>query len=345
MDQKRPQLKARVDGNYGEFVLEPLTRGYGVTIGNPIRRILMSSIPGTAVTSVYIEDVLHEFSTIPGVKEDVIRLILNLKELVVKFHAPGPKTLTLRAQGEGEVKASAFEVPSDAEIVNPDLVIANLAEDGKLVMEVRIEEGEGYVPADKHATKDRINSIPVDAVFSPVRRVAYHVENTRVGQQTDLDRLILRVWTDGSVGPQETLDKAVEILRSELNVFGNVETLPPAVMDMPQAVYTPAALSTPDRSGLGSMGVNPNPYDLPRQPELSINPQPFPSDLESPRVTLEGLGLTTRVLHSLKEEGIDSVDALCALSDRDLKKVPGIGERSLDEIKQQLAQFGLALRD
>ncbi|WP_291423494.1 DNA-directed RNA polymerase subunit alpha [Deinococcus sp.] len=342
MDQKRPQLKARVDGNYGEFVLEPLTRGYGVTIGNPIRRILMSSIPGTAVTSVYIEDVLHEFSTIPGVKEDVIRLILNLKELVVKFHAPGPKTLTLRATGEGEVKASAFEVPSDAEIVNPDLVIATLAEDGKLVMEVRIEEGEGYVSADKHATKDRINSIPVDAAFSPVRRVAYHVENTRVGQQTDLDRLILRIWTDGSAGPQEALDKAVEILRSELNVFGNVETLPPVVADAPQAIYTPSALSN---YGQSSPSVNPNPYDLPRQPELSTTPQPFPTDLESPRVTLEGLGLTTRVLHSLKEEGIDSVDALCALSDRDLKKVPGIGERSLDEIKQQLAQFGLALRD
>lgn len=331
MDQKRPQLKARVEGDYGEFVLEPLTRGYGVTIGNPIRRILMSSIPGTAVTSVYIEDVLHEFSTIPGVKEDVIRIILNLKELVVKFHAPGPKTLTLRAQGEGVVKASAFEVPSDAEIVNPDLTIATLAEDGKLVMEVRVEEGEGYVPADKHATKDRINSIPVDAVFSPVRRVAYHVENTRVGQQTDLDRLILRIWTDGSVGPQEALDRAVEILRDELTVFGNVETVSAAAPEL-QSVYTPAA---PIVSG----------YDLPRQPELSINPQPYPADLDTPRVTLEGLGLTTRVLHSLKEEGIDSVDALCALSDRDLKKVPGIGERSLDEIKQQLAQFGLALRD
>ncbi|BDP40433.1 DNA-directed RNA polymerase subunit alpha [Deinococcus aetherius] len=334
MDQKRPQLKARVDGDYGEFVLEPLARGYGVTIGNPVRRILMSSIPGTAVTSVYIEDVLHEFSTIPGVREDVIRIILNLKELVVRFHSPGPKTLTLRAQGEGVVRASAFEVPSDAEIVNPNLVIANLAEDGKLVMEVRVEEGEGYVPADKHATKDRINSIPVDAVFSPVRRVAYHVENTRVGQQTDLDRLILRVWTDGSTGPQDALDKAVEILRDELTVFGNVETLPIAatVPDV-QPIYTPAA---PVPSSV---------YDLPRQPELSINPQPYPADLDTPRVTLEGLGLTTRVLHSLKEEGIDSVDALCALSDRDLKKVPGIGERSLDEIKQQLAQFGLALRD
>jgi len=339
VDQKRPQLKARVDGNYGEFVLEPLTRGYGVTIGNPVRRILMSSIPGTAVTSVYIEDVLHEFSTIPGVKEDVIGLILNLKELVVKFHAGGPKTLTLRAQGEGVVKASAFEVPSDAEIVNPDLTIATLAEDGKLVMEVRVEEGEGYVPADKHATKDRINSIPVDAVFSPVRRVAYHVENTRVGQQTDLDRLILRVWTDGSTGPQDALDKAVEILRSELTVFGNVENVPVTIdTEISQPVYTPA-MTTPVPAGAGI-------YDLPpRQPELSINPQPFPTDLDTPRVTLEGLGLTTRVLHSLKEEGIDSVDALCALSDRDLKKVPGIGERSLDEIKQQLAQFGLALRD
>ncbi|MEF2280347.1 DNA-directed RNA polymerase subunit alpha [Deinococcus sp. YIM 134068] len=334
MDQKRPQLKARVDGDYGEFVLEPLTRGYGVTIGNPVRRILMSSIPGTAVTSVYIEDVLHEFSTIPGVREDVIRLILNLKELVVRFHAPGPKTLTLRAQGEGVVRASAFEVPSDAEIVNPDLTIATLAEDGKLVMEVRVEEGEGYVPADKHATKDRINSIPVDAVFSPVRRVAYHVENTRVGQQTDLDRLILRVWTDGSTGPQDALDKAVEILRDELTVFGNVETLPAVTVPDVQPVYTPAAPTS-----------LPSVYDLPRQPELSINPQPYPADLDTPRVTLEGLGLTTRVLHSLKEEGIDSVDALCALSDRDLKKVPGIGERSLDEIKQQLAQFGLALRD
>lgn len=339
MEQKRPQLRARVDGDYGEFVLEPLTRGYGVTIGNPIRRILMSSIPGTAVTSVYIEDVLHEFSTIPGVREDVIRLILNLKELVVRFHSPGPKTLTLRVQGEGEVKASAFEVPADAEIVNPDLTIATLAEDGKLVMEVRVEEGEGYVPADKHATKDRINSIPVDAVFSPVRRVAYHVENTRVGQQTDLDRLILRVWTDGSTGPQDALDKAVEILRGELSVFGNVEAMPalePAYATAP-AAFIPATVNTP-----ASM------YDTPRTPDLgglSINPQPFPSDLEAPRVTLEGLGLTTRVLHSLKEEGIDSVDALCALSDRDLKKVPGIGERSLDEIKQQLAQFGLALRD
>ena len=336
MDQKRPQLKARVDGDYGEFTLEPLRRGYGVTVGNPLRRILLSSIPGSAVTSVYIEDVLHEFSTIPGVKEDVIRIILNLKELVVRFHAPGPKTLTLRAQGEGPVKASAFEVPSDAEIVNPDLVIANLAEDGKLVMEVRVEEGEGYVPADKHSTKDRINSIPVDAVFTPVRRVAYHVENTRVGQQTDLDRLILRVWTDGSTSPQDALDKAVDILRDELTVFGNVETINAEVAPLPVMTSPVASVPHPTVS-----------YDAPPASSASIGLGDYAmgGEIASPRVTLEGLGLTTRVLHSLKEEGIDSVDALCALSDRDLKKVPGIGERSLDEIKQQLAQFGLALKD
>lgn len=330
MDQKRPQLKARVEGNYGEFVLEPLKRGYGVTIGNPIRRILMSSIQGTAVTSVYIEDVLHEFSTIPGVKEDVIRLILNLKELVVKFHAPGPKTLTLRAQGQGVIRASDFEVPSDAEIINPDLEIANLADGGQLVMEVRVEEGEGYMPADKHATKDRINSIPVDAMFSPVRRVAYHVENTRVGRQTDLDKLILRIWTDGSATPQDVLDEAIDILREELLVFGSVEQLEASengavdYVAISEAIQPEAEIALPEKAVVSAEEV------------VSHG---------EPGVSLEGLGLTTRVLHSLKEEGIDSVDALCALSDRDLKKVPGIGERSLDEIKQQLAQFGKALRD
>lgn len=328
MDQKRPQLKARVEGNYGEFVLEPLKRGYGVTIGNPIRRILMSSIQGTAVTSVYIEDVLHEFSTIPGVKEDVIRLILNLKELVVKFHAPGPKTLTLRAQGQGVIHASDFEVPSDAEIVNPDLEIATLAEDGQLVMEVRVEEGEGYLSADKHATKDRINSIPVDAMFNPVRRVAYQVENTRVGRQTDLDKLTLRIWTDGSATPQDVLDQAIDILREELLVFGSVEEL-----EDPEGAAPDYTVSAEAAQPEAEAATESN--DLAE--ESAANGEPS--------VSLEGLGLTTRVLHSLKEEGIDSVDALCALSDRDLKKVPGIGERSLDEIKQQLAQFGKALRD
>lgn len=319
MDQKRPQLKARVEGNYGEFVLEPLAPGYGVTIGNPLRRILMSSIRGTAVTSVYIEDVLHEFSVIRGVKEDVIRLILNLKELVVKFHSEGtgPKTLTLRAEGPGVVRASDFEVPSDAEIVNPDLEIATLADDGKLVLEVRVDEGEGYVSSDKHPAKDRINAITVDSLFNPVTRVTYHVEDTRVGRRTDLDKLTLRIWTDGSTTPQQALDQAVEILQTELSVFDSLGELEQADTD----------------------GIE---YTL--TPEPVVVAEPNPQDDEEPRVSLDDLGLTTRVLHSLKEEGIDSVDALCALSDRELKKVPGIGDRSLDEIKHNLAKFDRALR-
>ncbi|MEJ2359372.1 MAG: DNA-directed RNA polymerase subunit alpha [Deinococcales bacterium] len=214
-----PEFKSKTTDRYGEFVVEPLPRGYGVTLGNPLRRILLSSIPGTAVTSVYIEDVLHEFSTIDGVKEDVMQIILNLKDLVVKLYDDDPVTLTLRAEEPGEVTAAQFDVPANAELMNPELHIATLTKGGRLVMEVRVERGVGYVPAEIHGTKDRINSIPVDAVFTPVRRVAYRVEDTRVGQKTDLDRLVIRVWTDGSADPRDALDQAVEIMRNQLNVF------------------------------------------------------------------------------------------------------------------------------
>lgn len=326
-----PRLVARTEGSYGEFVLEPLARGYGVTLGNPLRRILLSSVPGTAVTSVYIEDVLHEFSTIPGVTEDVIQIILNLKELVVRFHAPGPKTLSLRVEvpknaGPRAVSAADLEVDADAEVVNPEQPIATVGAGGRLVMEVRVEEGVGYVPSERHATKDRINSIPVDAVFTPVRRVTYHVEDTRVGQQTDLDRLIIRVWTDGSVGPRAALDTAVTTLREQLGVFSTGVEEVAVQARVPELVVAVAAGASP-------------PARQPTEPALAARPG------GEPRVTLDGLGLTTRVLHSLKEEGIDSVDALCALSERDLKKVPGVGERSLDEIKKQLAIYGLELKE
>lgn len=304
----KPRLIARSDNFYGEFVIEPLMRGYGVTLGNPLRRILLSSIPGTAVTSVYIEDVLHEFSTIPGVAEDVVQLILNLKEMVVRVHSPGPKILMLNAKGPAEITAGNFEVDADVEIVNPDHHIATLNKDGKLVMEVRVEEGVGYLPSERHGIKERINSIPIDAVYSPVRRVAYHVEDTRVGQQTDLDRLIVRVWTNGSVTPQAAIDKAVGILRDQLVVFNEAE-----IEEMP--VKVPVAVATVKKPA-------------------SKN-----------QTKLDDLGLTPRVLHLLREEGIDSVEALCALSERDLKKVPGIGERSLEEIKYQLKTHKLVLKE
>lgn len=314
--QITPEFKARVGEQYGEFTVEPLPRGYGVTIGNPLRRILLSSVAGTAVTSVYIEDVLHEFSTIEGVKEDVMQIILNLKELVVKLHDNEPVTLTLRAERAGPVTASDFEVPMGASVVNGDLYLATLTEGGKLVMEVRVEPGIGYVPAEIHATKDRINSIPVDAVFTPVRRVAYRVEDTRVGQKTDLDRLVLRVWTDGSVSPKEALESAVDTLRSQLSVFSSGEFEEPLpVMAMPTTASS--AASEPAAVGRG----------------------------ESSRVTLESLELSSRVLHSLQEEGIDSVDALLALSERDLKKVGGVGDKSLEEIKERLQAQGFELKE
>jgi len=325
---KAPVFNARIDGNYGEFVLEPLERGFGVTLGNPLRRILLSSISGTAVTSVYIEDVLHEFSTIPGVKEDAIQLILNLKELVVKFHNPGtgPKTLTLRATGPKTVYARDLEVGSDAEIMNPDLYLATLDEKGKLVMEIRVDEGVGYVPAEKHGIKDRISSIPVDALYSPVRRVAYQVEDTRLGQRTDLDKLTLRIWTDGSVSPMEVLQQSVGILREQLSLFDQSPVL--RIEQRPAAVAAPVAAASSSASA----------------PAASSHPAPAPAS-RGVGLTLDDLGLTTRVLHNLKEEGIESVESLLALSERELKKVPGIGDRSLQEIKDCLNQHGLVMRD
>jgi DNA-directed RNA polymerase subunit alpha len=314
MLQVAPKFQAKVTDKYGEFVIEPLQRGYGVTIGNPLRRILLSSIPGTAVTSVYIEDVLHEFSTIEGVKEDVMQIILNLKELVVKLHDNEPVTLTLRAEKEGPVTAQHFELPPNVEVINTDLQLATLAKGGKLIMEVRVEPGVGYVPAEVHNTKDRINSIPVDAIFTPVRRVAYRVEDTRVGQQTDLDKLILRVWTDGSISPREALDKAVDILRGQLAVFGGYVETTVIEEKIPVVVATAK----------------------PAQPE---------PESDGPQVRLEDLTLSSRVLHSLQEEGIDSVTALLALSKRDLKKVGGVGEKSLEEIEESLNKQGLYLKE
>jgi DNA-directed RNA polymerase subunit alpha len=311
-----PEFKAKSTDKYGEFVVEPLPRGYGVTLGNPLRRVLLSSIPGTAVTSVYIEDVLHEFSTIPGVTEDVMQIILNLKELVVKLFDDDPATLTLRKETPGPVTAADFDVPLGAEVINPELHIATLGKGGKLVMEVRVEHGVGYVPAEIHGTKDRINSIPVDAVFTPVRRVAYRVEDTRVGQKTDLDRLVLRVWTDGSVDPRAALDGAVEIMRAQLGVFsGEVGELEPAKVPVMSIPTRPATAET-----------------------VSRGPEPA-------HMSLESLELSSRVLHSLQEEGIDSVNALLALSERDLKKVGGVGEKSLEEITERLAARGLRLKE
>jgi DNA-directed RNA polymerase subunit alpha len=231
---------------------------------------------------------------------------------VVKLHDSEPVTLTLRAEKEGPVTAGLFELPPNVDIINPDLQLATLAKGGKLVMEVRVEPGIGYVPAEVHNTKDRINSIPVDAIFTPVRRVAYRVEDTRVGQRTDLDKLVLRIWTDGSVSPREALDQSVDILRTQLGVFSSgVESI---IEETKPVAVTP----------------------------VKIKEEPVVAESQ---ISLESLDLSSRVLHSLQEEGIDSVNALLALSKRDLKKVGGIGETSLDEIDESLSKKGLGLKE
>ncbi|MBI3963206.1 MAG: DNA-directed RNA polymerase subunit alpha [Deinococcus sp.] len=220
MKELQTRITSQVEGNYGEFVIEPLHRGFGQTLGNPLRRVLLSSIPGTAVTSVTIEDVLHEFSTIDGVVEDVVKIIFALKEVVVRFHTPEPKVLKLSASKPGEVTAADFDVPSTAEVINPELHIATLEPGGKLKMEVRVEQGYGYVPAAELPNRDlRINAIPVDAIFTPVRRVNYLVEDTRVGRDTDFDKLTLQIWTNGAVSPQDALNQAVVVLQGQLAIF------------------------------------------------------------------------------------------------------------------------------
>ena len=208
------------DGNYGKFVVEPLERGYGTTLGNALRRILLSSLPGAAVTSVKIDGVLHEFSTIPGVKEDVTEIILNLKKLAIRLNGDNTKRVIINAVGPKEVTAADIIGDSDIEIFNPDLHIATLEENATLVMEVNLARGRGYVPAEMNKTESTpISVIPVDSIYTPVRKVNFTVENTRVGQVTDYDRLVLEIWTDGSITPEEGVSIGAKIMQEHLNLF------------------------------------------------------------------------------------------------------------------------------
>src|SRR5690606_28617460 len=208
------------DAKYGKFIVEPLERGYGTTLGNSLRRILLSSLPGAAVTSIQIDGVLHEYSTIEGVVEDVATIILNLKKLALKIYSDEEKTLEIDAQGEGVVRAADIMHDSDVEILNPDLHIAELAKNGKLRMRLTARRGRGYVVADENKREDQpIGVIPIDSIYTPVSRVAYYVENTRVGQSTDYDRLTMEVWTDGSIGPKEAISLGAKILMEHLNIF------------------------------------------------------------------------------------------------------------------------------
>ncbi len=295
------------DGTYGRLVIEPLERGYGITLGNALRRMLLSSLPGAAVTSVRIDGVLHEFSTIPGVVEDTVDIILNLKKLVIKMYTDEPKVLRLDREGEGEVVAGDIEHDAEVEILNPDLHIAHLAEGGRLAMEMTVEKGRGYVPAERNKKPNQsIGVIPVDSIFSPVRKVNYTVENTRVGQVTDYDRLTLEVWTNGSVAPDEAVTVAAQILIEHLQLFTELAAT-----------------------------------------EEKIQVTPPTEEDEKARILqlpIEELDLSVRSYNCLKRAGVNTIGELTAKTDEEMIKVRNLGKKSLEEVKQKLAQFGLSLR-
>src|SRR6516162_6075050 len=305
-DTTKPKIEyAELSDTYGKFVVEPLERGFGVTLGNALRRVLLSSIPGAAVTSVKIENVLHEFSTIPGVVEDVTQLILNLKELTFKLHSDKPKLLRLDVKNKKEVTAGDLQPDAEVEILNPDLHLATL--DGKsahLVMELVVERGKGYVPAERHRKSEHvIGVIPVDSVFSPIQKVNYVVEDTRVGHATDYDRLVLEVWTDGSIRPEEALQESARLLIDYFRLF------------------------------LGTAAGA----------EVVIGPQVDETN-KIAAMPVEELDLSVRPYNCLKRAGINTVGDLLQRTEEEVVNVKNFGRKSLDEVKEKLAALGLELR-
>ncbi|MFZ3172973.1 MAG: DNA-directed RNA polymerase subunit alpha [Carboxydocellales bacterium] len=295
------------DNTYGKFVVEPLERGYGVTLGNSLRRILLSSLPGAAVTSVKIEGVLHEFSTVPGVMEDVTDIILNLKGLCVKLHSDEEKILRIEATGEGVIKAGDIITDIDVDILNPDLHIATLAENGRLFVDIAVSKGRGYVPADKNKRPDHvIGIIPMDSAFTPVRRVKYQIENTRVGQVTDYDKLTLEVWTDGSIRPDEAASLSSKILSEHLRLF---------------------------------MGLTESMGDM----EIMVEKEEEAKD-KILELTIEELDLSVRSYNCLKRAGINTVEELTQRTEEDMIKVRNLGRKSLEEVIHKLEALGLGLK-
>lgn len=315
IDIEKPKIEiAEIsdDNRYGKFICEPLERGYGTTFGNSLRRMLLSSLEGAAVTSIRIDGVLHEFSTIPGVRDDVTNIVLNLKQLCLKMEGNEPKVIRIDAEGEKEVTAADIVCDADIEVLNPDLHIATLNEDGKLKIEMTVERGRGYVPADKNKKPDdTIGVIPIDSIFSPVQRVNYTVQDTRVGNVTDYDKLILEVWTDGSMRPEEAVSKAAGILVMHLKLFQNMDGIPE---------------------------------------EEEVEETTFPEEEEdiSSKVldmTIEDLDLSVRSFNCLKRADIITVADLTAKTEDDMMKVRNLGRKSLEEVKKKLEDLGLSLME
>jgi len=287
-------------------VLEPLERGFGITLGNALRRILLSSLQGAAVTSVQIEGVLHEFSSIPGVREDVTDIVLNLKMLALRMHGDGPKRVALKAKGKGEVTARQIAAGHDIEVLNPDLVICTLDEGAKISIEMTVENGKGYVAADRNRKEDSpIGLIPIDALYSPVKKIAYRIEHTREGQQLDLDKLVMDVETNGTVTPEDAVGLAARILQDQLSVFVNFEE--------------PKAESR----------------DHAKTAELEFNRNLLKK--------VDELELSVRSANCLKNDNIVYIGDLIQKTEAEMLRTPNFGRKSLNEIKEVLAQMGLHL--
>ncbi len=306
---EKPHIE-RVEYNeqehYARFVVEPLERGFGHTLGNALRRVLLSSLPGAAVTSINIESVQHEFSVIPGVKEDVTEIILNLKRLVVKLYSDQPKMLEINAVGPGKITAGDIRVDSEVEIVNPDLHIATLSKDAKLHMWLTLNKGRGYVPAERNKmTPMSLGVIPIDSIYTPIRKMNYMVEDTRVGQQTDYDKLVLEVWTDGSISPEEAIGQASEIIVEQISIFHGLSEAVEAEMEQEGA-------------------------------------QDGTEDTEE--MSIEDLDLSVRAFNCLKRANINTVGQLIQMTVEDMMKVRNLGQKSWEEINLKLSQLGLSLR-
>ena len=311
MEIERPKIDTAslsADGRYGKFVVEPLERGFCTTLGNSLRRVLLSSLPGVAVTSIKIDGVVHEFSTIEGVKEDVTEIVLNVKGITAKLYSDTPKTVRIEASGEGEVTAGSIQQDAEIEVLNPDWHIATLADGAKLIMELVFDKGRGYVPAERNkqaAEQASLNALPVDSIYTPVLKVNYTVENTRVGQITDYDKLTLEVWTDGTISAKEAVSLAARIMTEHLNLF---VTLSQEAMDAEIMVEK-------DDKG--------------KEKALEM--------------TIEELDLSVRSFNCLKRAGINTVEDLINKSEDEMMKVRNLGRKSLEEVMAKLDSLGFTL--
>jgi len=301
-------VELRSDGKYGKFVLSPLERGYGITLGNSLRRVLLSSLPGVAVNSVKIDGVHHELSTIPGVKEDVTEIILAIKGLTAKLYGEGPKTVYIEAEGECEVTAGDIKTDSEVNILDPGMHIATLGKDAKLYMEITIDRGRGYVSAERN--KQQMGNMPidviaVDSIYTPVLKVNYKVEDTRLGQVTDFDKLTIEVWTDGTISAKEALSQAANLLNEHLRLFVDLSE---------EAIIAEVLVEQTDKG---------------KEKILEM--------------TIEELDLSVRSFNCLKRAGINTVDDLINKSEEEMMKVRNLGKKSFDEVKEKLKSLGFDL--